>query len=250
LNAAMRATPEGPMSRIQAAVGRKGMNLPQDVLVVARLVNKNLGQLIPYRELPEVAIPMENLISMVEEFQRRVLKMPKPDGRVEPGGKTLAKLLELAGEHDRPAHVQAFIDMALPAAMTVKAKYRIPPSALIAQAALESGWGTKVKGNAYFGIKGSSGTEGGTTFTTREVIDGKDITINDTFRAYGSFGEAAEGYGKFLSTSPNFAAAMQQTGDSVKFVQAVAKGGYATDPNYASTLQSIIKSFSLQDYDK
>ncbi len=68
----------------------------------------------------------------------------------------------------RPAHVQRFTPMALPAAQDVGRKYGIPVSVVIAQSTLESGWGQTVTGNAYFGVKGTGGTAGGVKFGTTE----------------------------------------------------------------------------------
>lgn len=117
-------------------------------------------------------IEKSKTIAAIKEFQSKVVKMATPDGRVD--------------------------------AKKVKIKYRIPASILIAQAALESGWGLSVKDNAYFGIKSHNSKGAATVFTTSEVINGKKVTIKDSFRAYANFGESAEDYGNFLSTQPRY----------------------------------------------
>src|SRR3954447_2169313 len=103
-----------------------------------------------------------------------------------------------------PEHVTAFITMALPYARTVKAKWHVSIGALIAQSALETGWGRSVRDNAYFGIKGKSESAGTTTFTTHEVIKGKSVTIVDNFRAYQDYGDAADDYGRFLNENSRY----------------------------------------------
>jgi flagellum-specific peptidoglycan hydrolase FlgJ len=150
----------------------------------------------------------------------------------------------------RLKHVQAFLDMAGPSAREVAKKWKVPASVLLAQAALESGWGQHVKGNAYFGIKGKKGTTGGVTFGTTEFVDGKQVSINDTFRGYNNFAEAAEDYGKFLSENARYQVALLHTNDPMRFVDEIARAGYATDPLYAQKLKGTIRSQRLTEYDQ
>jgi flagellum-specific peptidoglycan hydrolase FlgJ len=149
-----------------------------------------------------------------------------------------------------PPHVIAFAAMALPAAQDVNKKWGVPASVVIAQSALESGWGKHVVQNAYFGIKGHAPSGNSATFETTEVINGKVVHIKDKFRAYTDYGDAADDYGRFLNENSNYKAAFNHKDDPIQFVEAVAKGGYATDPNYAKTLRLIIKAYNLHQYDK
>ena len=150
----------------------------------------------------------------------------------------------------RPANVTAFINKTLADAKRIKAKYRIPISVLIAQAALESGWGRHVKANAYFGIK-SHGTSGATTrFKTTEFTSGKATSLSDSFRAYASFKEAAEDYGKFLTSNPRYKSAFLYANDPLKFADQLQIAGYATDPRYAAKLKAIITTYDLIEYDR
>jgi flagellum-specific peptidoglycan hydrolase FlgJ len=154
------------------------------------------------------------------------------------------------GPPPRPAHVQHFITMALSAAQSVSRKYGIPVSVVLAQSALESGWGQQVKGNAYFGVKGTGGTAGGVTFGTTEFDkSGKKLSTADTFRAFTSYAEAAEDYGKLLSTKANYKAAFAHKTDPLRFAEEIAKGGYATDPDYAKKVKATITSQRLTEYD-
>lgn len=116
-------------------------------------------------------------------------------------------------------------------------KYRAPVSILIAQAALESGWGRHVKGNAYFGIKSHHSKGSTTSFTTTEFVNGKKTTLTDSFRAYANFGESAEDYGKFLTTNPRYKPAFVQAKDPLKF---------ASRRNRTATL--ILRKQRLQFY--
>ncbi|MBN6058681.1 glycoside hydrolase family 73 protein [Aggregatibacter actinomycetemcomitans] len=129
----------------------------------------------------------------------------------------------------------------MPIAKAIEKKWGVPAEVTIAQAALESGWGKKVKGNAYFGIKGK-GSKGSVNFGTHEVINGKKIGINDNFASYGGFADAANGYGEFLNKNKRYREAFKHKDNPVEFAKAVARAGYATDPEYANKLTSIIKS--------
>ena len=135
-------------------------------------------------------------------------------------------------------------------AKKIKVKYRIPISIIIAQAALESGWGRHVKDNAYFGIKSHKSKGAATSFTTTEFINGQKVTMKASFRAYANFGEAAEDYGKFLTTNPRYKNVFAHSNAPYKFANALQSSGYATDPQYAKKLRSIISTYYLDDYDK
>ncbi|WP_346318169.1 glucosaminidase domain-containing protein [Chitinophaga sp. YIM B06452] len=139
-----------------------------------------------------------------------------------------------------------------------------PALAVLAQAALETGWGEHAPGNMFFGIKAGKGwtgkrqlittTEIHSTRTVRypEIIsitqrpDGKfKYRVKDWFRAYDNAEESFTDHGLFLRNNPRYAAAFKTT-DPRTFVEALGAAGYATDPNYASTLKSIIGS--LEQY--
>jgi flagellum-specific peptidoglycan hydrolase FlgJ len=188
-------------------------------------------------------------IAAVKEFQAKVAKMTKPDGRVDPNGKTL-KLLNANARNPRPANVNQFVNKVVADAKKINNKYKIPASILIAQAALESGWGRSVKGNAFFVIKTHNSKGSSTTFATTEFVNGKKVSIKDSFRSYKNFSEAAEDYGKFLTTQIRYKPAFIHSKNPEKFAEALQKAGYATDPQYAKKLKSIINTYYLHEYDQ
>lgn len=115
----------------------------------------------------------------------------------------------------------------------------VKPEFIIAQAALESGWGKSIKGNALFGIKGE-----GQTFTTHEYIDGKKVVMEDSFRAYDSWGESIKDYGDLLKR--RYAGTHgAKTGE--EFFTGLKEGGYATDPKYVQSLTRVLESTHIQD---
>lgn len=147
-----------------------------------------------------------------------------------------------------PSHVQTFIDAHLSDALEIQRKYQVPAGVVIAQSALESNWGRSVVANAYFGVKGRSPAGDGTAFTTHEVVNGRAITIRATFRAYGSYKDAAEDYAQMLRGNPRFRSCFLYT-SSTRFAIMLANNGYATDPSYAAKLNSIIRHHKLDQYD-
>lgn len=128
----------------------------------------------------------------------------------------------------------------------------IPVSTTIAQAALESGWGDSgltTAGNALFGIKaGNDWTGKKYNATTQEVIDGTTITTTATFRAYDSWGQSIIDHDDFLRKNPRYKKVLDAA-DGLTACDELQNAGYATDPNYARKLKSIIRAYDLTQYD-
>ncbi len=127
------------------------------------------------------------------------------------------------------------------------------PSVCIAQAALETGWGTSdmmVKAHAYFGIKAGINWKGKVySSKTKECYDGSTFTtITDLFRAYDSLEESVEDYYDLITSLGRYAFACNQT-DSKTCIQAIWDGGYATDPDYVQQVMAIINKYNLTQYD-
>ncbi|SFD67482.1 glycoside hydrolase family 73 protein [Roseivivax sediminis] len=135
-----------------------------------------------------------------------------------------------------------FIAAMMPHAQRVSQATGIDPRIVIAQSALETGWGKSAPGNNYFGIK-SHGQKGGGTYNTWEVIDGKRVNISDSFRGYGSMGESADDYGRFLQQNKRYRPMLNAQGLDAQ-INALAESGYATDPQYGSKIRSIASSIS------
>jgi type VI secretion system secreted protein VgrG len=144
----------------------------------------------------------------------------------------------------------SFIGLVVPLGRQVKKKWGVPIAVLVAQGALESGWGLHVKGNAYFGIKGKSSKGSSVSFGTHEVVRGKSIAITDTFRSYKDIAEAADDYGQFLKNNPRYSACFAYSNQPDLFVDHLAAAGYATDSDYAKKIKSIIKAHNLAILDQ
>ncbi|TXG81440.1 MAG: hypothetical protein E6R13_06195, partial [Spirochaetes bacterium] len=116
------------------------------------------------------------------------------------------------------------------------------PDIVAAQWALESGWGKKQSGKFnFFGIKAAKG-EKGTTVRTREVYSGQNVMINAAFKDYASLEEGIADRVAFIKRNPRYTKAGYFSAKTpYDAAVALQKGGYATDPNYANLLCSIIK---------
>ena len=151
---------------------------------------------------------------------------------------------------------QSFFNKILPAIQQVSQKNSIVTSVMLAQSILESGWGTsQLATNAYniFGIKADSSWKGNTyTVQTKEVVNGKTITVEKQFRAYKSLLESISDYGSFFTSTAwrikNYASFLQATNYETALTSLLASG-YATDPAYAEKLKSLIQQYGLDQYD-
>lgn len=150
-------------------------------------------------------------------------------------------------------NTQRFVNQVWPHAVEASRSTRIPPAFLIAQAALETGWGRAEPQQAdgspsynVFGIKAGAHWTGKTvTATTTEFINGKAETREEKFRAYGSYAEGFRDYANLLLSNPRYAAVVGAN-DSNRFAQGLARAGYATDPAYADKLARIIGGRTLR----
>jgi len=137
-----------------------------------------------------------------------------------------------------------FIRKLLPGALEASKRTGVDPRLIIAQAAQETGWGRSAPGNNYFGIK-SHGKGGGQTFATHEVINGKRVKINDSFRKFDSPTDSALGYAEFLKQNPRYRPMMSAQGLDAQ-LQELGRSGYATDPNYSRSVGAIARNLNLE----
>ena len=126
-------------------------------------------------------------------------------------------------------------------------------SVVIAQAICESAWGQStimMKANAIFGIKATSSWKGKVyNAKTKECYDGANMTnITAYFRAYDNLQESISDYFDLICGASRYKNAIHCS-SAERCITAIKNGGYATDPNYANTILSIINSNNLKKYD-
>ena len=172
-----------------------------------------------------------------------------PAGGV-PGGPT-APAPGAAGVEGTP---RGFVDRLWPHAVEASKTTGIPPHFMIAQAALESGWGRREirmpdgsTSHNLFGIKATGNWKGASAETaTTEYVAGQAVRTTEKFRAYGSYEEAFRDYAKLLRDNPRYAGVLDAGADASGFARGLQRAGYATDPMYAAKLERIIQSSALR----
>ena len=127
-----------------------------------------------------------------------------------------------------------------PVAQEVADELGISHKIVLAQAALESGWGTKMKSNNLMGIK-SHGEKGGVDVVTHEVVNGKKVKITDSLRQYDTTEGSIRGYGAFLKANNRYRHFLRAGAENEGAqLSALQTSGYATDPMYAQKLRNIM----------
>jgi flagellum-specific peptidoglycan hydrolase FlgJ len=158
---------------------------------------------------------------------------------------------------------QQFTIKYLPFAKLTEEKSGISAIAILAQAALESGWGEHAPGNMFFGVKDRDGMNGNeqllqtTEYSQRSdlkfpvIISVTPVTRNglkyymykvkDYFRKYDTPEESFTDHANLFLRVKRYAKALTVKDDPIQFLTEVAKAGYATDPGYADKLAKIVE---------
>jgi len=195
-------------------------------------------------ELPPRGFPLERALRLgpAEDGPR---PLPIEGAPVQPAPPVLRQ--EGQGQAAR------FVAEMMPHAAAVSAATGIPAHFLIAHAALESGWGRSEPRHAdgrpshnLFGIKAGNSWQGPVVeASTTEYANGVFERRVERFRAYGSYAEAFQDYARLLSNASRYAGVLGSQ-DASSFARGLQRAGYATDPNYAAKLESIINGPTLR----
>ncbi len=145
---------------------------------------------------------------------------------------------------------QAFARSLWPHARKAAGRLGVAPEALLAQAALETGWGKSLprhpdgrSSHNVFGIKAGPSWRGErVAVPTLEHEDGVAVRKRAEFRSYASLEEGFADYVRLLTSGPRYREALEKSGDSAVFMQALQRAGYATDPSYADKIGAVLNS--------
>lgn len=149
---------------------------------------------------------------------------------------------------------QEFVATMLPMAEAAAEKIGVDPRYLVAQAALETGWGKSIirtrdgeSSHNLFGIKSHGSWEGESArVLTTEYKGGKAVKEAASFRAYDSYAQSFDDYVSFLQNNGRYEKALNVTENPERFVKELQQAGYATDPNYARKISQIARK--MQTY--
>lgn len=176
-----------------------------------------------------------------------------PSLRASPvmSARSLAAAESAAPSSSLRERAQAFVQRLKPYAERAAETLGVPARALLAQAALETGWGAHLPQSAdgtssmnLFGIKANRSWGGKSVNTdTQEFVDGSMRSERASFRAYDSIADAFNDYVGFLQDNPRYRQALRDGAAGVAaFARGLQDAGYATDPQYASKLSRIASS--------
>lgn len=149
---------------------------------------------------------------------------------------------------------QEFIDNLLSQAQSAAAKINVKPEVLLAQSALETGWGQHVIHDAkgsnshnLFNIKADQRWDGDSIkVSTLEYRDGIAAKEQASFRQYDSYADSFEDYVDFLQSNPRYENALKHASDPEAYTAELQRAGYATDPKYAEKINRLIQGDVIQ----
>ena len=150
-----------------------------------------------------------------------------------------------------------FVNTMLPMAKEAAARIGVDPRYLVAQAALETGWGKSVmraqdgsSSHNLFGIKAGSSWKGDSARAiTSEFRNGEMVRETAQFRSYDSYKDSFHDLVTLLQTNNRYQDVVKSADNPEQFVRELQKAGYATDPDYASKISQIARQMtSYQNY--
>ena len=149
---------------------------------------------------------------------------------------------------------EEFVETFKPDAKIIYAVFGIPWRAILAQAALETGWLRKTVTdletgrNSYnlFNIKGQ-GPAGSVRAYDDQYIYGRPVKRIHEFRAYHSYDESFEDYARLITENPRYRGALAVADDAEAYVRRIQQAGYAEDPGYATKLIQIMRKYIKEE---
>lgn len=177
-------------------------------------------------------------------------------GQMQIYGRAMAQI-PLAPAKKAFSSADEFVNTMLPMAKEAADRIGVDPRYLVAQAALETGWGKSVmraqdgsSSHNLFGIKAGSSWKGDSARAiTSEFRDGAMVKETAEFRSYASYKDSFHDLVTLLQSNNRYQDVVKSADNPEQFVRELQKAGYATDPNYATKISQIAKQMtSYQNY--
>ncbi len=233
----------------------KGIGL---AAVIERQISRQLG----LQGDSASAAPVSPLRQLYEErpFGVPAGRNPAPPGKgqaMEPvrrAVETVREAVETRELPDRFGSPAQFVEALMPLAESAGRRLGVDPRLLLAQAALETGWGEHLirdpdgsNSHNLFGIKAGADWEGERVrVASLEHLGGRARKQVSEFRAYSSYADSFADYVAFLQSRPWYREALAGAADPARFIRELQRAGYATDPNYADKVLTLYSQPELR----
>jgi len=231
--ASSKSTDEAPVSQA-ALLNRRRLSLPSRLedRLLAGIVSSSEGQFNNGADWVAKKDNSEKALAVPQQATQRSVAQPP-----------------LAKGKAAFTSAQDFVQTMLPLAQEAADRIGVEPHYLVAQAALETGWGKSILRRSdgdssfnLFGIKTHGQWQGeAARAVTSEYRDGQMVRETANFRAYDSYKQSFHDLVDFLQSNPRYQGALSKTDNSETFVRELQAAGYATDPQYARKINQIAR---------
>ena len=248
------AAPEGASAHANdmALMNQRRLALP------SKLTDRLLTGIVPSTDATTLAkaVPLLNSAAADNVVNSSARTFAVPSGRMQVYGRAVAQP-PLAPAKKAFGSQDEFVATMLPMAKAAAARIGVDPKYLVAQAALETGWGKSVmraedgsSSHNLFGIKAGQSWQGGQARAiTSEFRDGTMVKETAQFRSYDSYQDSFHDLVTLLQSNDRYKEVVKSADNPEQFVRELQKAGYATDPDYASKISQIAKTMnSYQNY--
>lgn len=228
------------------------------IALPSKLTDRLLAGIVPSNQVVTEAksAPLRNSAADDNVINSTARSFAVPSGRMQVYGRAIAQP-PLAPAKKAFSSQDEFVATMLPMAKAAAARIGIDPKYLVAQAALETGWGKSVmraedgsSSHNLFGIKAGQSWQGGQARAiTSEFRDGAMVKETAQFRSYNSYQDSFHDLVTLLQSHDRYKEVVKSADNPEQFVRELQKAGYATDPDYASKISQIAKTMnSYQNY--
>lgn len=228
------------------------------IALPSKLTDRLLAGIVPSNPVVTEAkgAPLRNSAADDNVINSAARSFAVPSGRMQVYGRAIAQP-PLAPAKKAFSSQDEFVATMLPMAKAAAARIGIDPKYLVAQAALETGWGKSVmraedgsSSHNLFGIKAGQSWQGGQARAiTSEFRDGAMVKETAQFRSYSSYQDSFHDLVTLLQSHDRYKEVLKSADNPEQFVRELQKAGYATDPAYASKISQIAKNMnSYQNY--
>ncbi len=228
------------------------------IALPSKLTDRLLAGIVPNAPvaIDAKSAPLRNSAAADNVVNSTARSIAVPSGRMQVYGRAIAQP-PLAPAKKAFSSQDEFVATMLPMAKAAAARIGVDPKYLVAQAALETGWGKSVmraedgsSSHNLFGIKAGQSWQGGQARAiTSEFRNGSMVKETAQFRSYNSYQDSFHDLVTLLQSNDRYKEVVKSADNPEQFVRELQKAGYATDPDYASKISQIAKTMnSYQDY--